>query len=378
MLTDGGKRGAGRLLLSLRPGVAPEWYAAEWVQGRKRTAKLGTFPDMSLSDAREKFKSGVAFDRPAKTGTLEQLIQTYVTNLKANGKRTADEIERTLYRMADVIGRHKQANQVTTDDIVEMLRPVYAAGKSSMADHMRGAMHAAYGWVIKSQNDYRTKSAIKATFGITSNPASGIPTEPKVSGERWLSEEELRAFWKWVRAGGTKNENRNTDPRNYVALQVLILTGQRVEEVLRIDTTILNRQMGILDWSKTKVGNAHVIPATAQVLRRLTCCRRIGSGLFFPRYANELEPTDDSTLRAICKAYVRQSGIAPFTTRDLRRTWKTNAGIAGLTKTERDLLQNHANSDVSSKHYDRYDYLPEKRAALAKWEAWLLKKENPS
>jgi hypothetical protein len=28
-------------------------------------------------------------------------------------------------------------------------------------------------------------------------------------------------------------------------------------------------------------------------------------------------------------------------------------------------------SDISAKHYDRFDYLTERRAAMAKWEAYL-------
>jgi hypothetical protein len=38
----------------------------------------------------------------------------------------------------------------------------------------------------------------------------------------------------------------------------------------------------------------------------------------------------------------------------------------------RDRLQNHAQrGDVSSRHYDKYDYLPERRAAMAKWADYL-------
>ena len=57
-----------------------------------------------------------------------------------------------------------------------------------------------------------------------------------------------------------------------------------------------------------------------------------------------------------------------FTARDLRRTCKTLMGEAGISKEIRDRIQNHALNDVSSKHYDRYDYLPEKRRALEIWE----------
>lgn len=363
LLTDGGKRGSGRLVLSIRADVRPEWYAVKWIEGKRRTVKIGTFPDMSLSDAREQFKSGVSFIKPQKRATLAQLIEDYTAHLEAMGKRSTDEIRRTLNRMADSIGRTKPANEVTTSDIVEAIRPIYASGAPSMADHMRGAMHACYGWVLKSQNDYRTDSELKERFGITANPASGIPTEPKGKGDRWLSVDELVAFWKWLHIGG-RNANRNTDPRNLVALMVLILTGQRVEEILRIDTSMVDRHIRVIDWPKTKTGNEHVIPATARVMRLLTWCRRTGNGTYFD--------SDDATLRMICKAFVREAKIEPFTTRDLRRTWKTLAGAAGISKTDRDRVQNHSSGDVSSKHYDRYDYLPEKRAALEEWERWFF------
>ncbi len=54
--------------------------------------------------------------------------------------------------------------------------------------------------------------------------------------------------------------------------------------------------------------------------------------------------------------------------RDLGRTCKTLMGEIGVSKELRDRIQNHALQDVSSKHYDRYDYLVEKRRALEKWE----------
>jgi len=44
----------------------------------------------------------------------------------------------------------------------------------------------------------------------------------------------------------------------------------------------------------------------------------------------------------------------------------------------RDRIQNHALQDVSSKNYDRWTYIPEKRAAMKQWNevvtALLVKK----
>jgi hypothetical protein len=59
------------------------------------------------------------------------------------------------------------------------------------------------------------------------------------------------------------------------------------------------------------------------------------------------------------------------TNRDLRRTWKTLAGKAGVPKEIRDRIQNHAFQDVSSKSYDRWSYMPEKRAGMEKWNAYV-------
>jgi integrase len=68
----------------------------------------------------------------------------------------------------------------------------------------------------------------------------------------------------------------------------------------------------------------------------------------------------------------RDRGVVPHVTnRDLRRTWKTLAGKAGVSKEIRDRIQNHALQDVSSKAYDRWNYMPEKRAGMKKWDKFV-------
>jgi hypothetical protein len=61
-----------------------------------------------------------------------------------------------------------------------------------------------------------------------------------------------------------------------------------------------------------------------------------------------------------------------FSPRDLRRTFKTLAGKAGISKEIRDRLQNHSLQDVSSLHYDKYDYLREKRESMDIWNDYLM------
>jgi len=63
--------------------------------------------------------------------------------------------------------------------------------------------------------------------------------------------------------------------------------------------------------------------------------------------------------------------VEPSEARDLRRSFKTLCGKAGIDRTMADRLQNHTKGDVGFGHYDRYDYLPGKRAAMAMWSDFL-------
>ena len=62
-----------------------------------------------------------------------------------------------------------------------------------------------------------------------------------------------------------------------------------------------------------------------------------------------------------------------FSPRDLRRTFKTIAGSFGIPLEMRNRLQGHALTDVGTVHYDRYDYLTEKRMAMQTWIDGLTK-----
>lgn len=61
----------------------------------------------------------------------------------------------------------------------------------------------------------------------------------------------------------------------------------------------------------------------------------------------------------------------PPTPHDLRRTFRTRLPQLGVAADIRDRLMNHIPTDVGTKHYDRYQYLDEKRGALKAWQSSL-------
>jgi integrase len=376
-LVDGEGRGTGRLVLVLKPmptRVTADWMAQQWRDGRRTKKKIGAYPSTSLAQARELFKRDFAdviqkgrsikIAGDTRPGTVGDLFEAYVTALKASGKPSWKETEKGLNKVADILGRNRLAREVEAEEIVEVIRPIYERGARAMADHVRCYIHAAYSWGMKSEHDYR--SASPRRFRIAFNPAAGIPTEPKVQGTRWLDENEFVRLYRWLECPDTP-----VHPSYPRAVQIIMLTGQRVEEIARLHVDQWDAAEHIIDWSKTKNLQPHAVPVPSLAAELIASITPNEYGWFFPSAKDASQPVSHGTLYSFTWRQ-RDRGVIPFATnRDLRRTWKTLAGKAGLPKEIRDRIQNHALQDVSSKSYDRWNYMPEKRAGMAKWDEFV-------
>ena len=376
-LTDGEGRGTGRLVLILKPmptRVTAEWMAQQWRHGRRTKSKIGSYPRTSLSEAREIFKrdyaeiilkgSSIKVAVDARPGTVADLFEAYVENLKGLDKSSWPDAKANLNKAADVLGRNHLARDIGPDDVLGVLRPIYERGKRSMADHMRSYIRSAYSWGLKSEHDYR--SASPRRFKLVHNPAAGIPTEPKVVGVRWLREDEFARLYRWLEC-----PNAPVHPPYTRAVRILMLTGQRVEEIAALHVDQWDAKERIIDWSKTKNGKPHAIPVPPIAAELIESIVPNEFGWFFPSAKDPSKPVSAGTLYSFMWRQ-RDRGVIPVVTnRDLRRTWKTLAGKAGVPKEIRDRLQNHILQDVSSKSYDRWSYMPEKRAGMAKWDEFV-------
>jgi integrase len=224
----------------------------------------------------------------------------------------------------------------------------------------------AVGYLVRqrSQADGRSVSlrlTSKGKKAIARDPfeAAGIPTEPKVLGTRWLDEDEFVQLYRWLEYPDT-----DVHPPYTRAVRILMLTGQRVEEIARLHVDQWDAKERIIDWSKTKNGRPHAIPLPDLAVDLLGSIIPNKFGWFFPSAKDPSRPVEAATLYSFMWRQ-RERGVIPFVTnRDLRRTWKTLAGKAGVSKEIRDRIQNHAPQDVSSKSYDRWTYMPEKRAGM--------------
>jgi integrase len=156
------------------------------------------------------------------------------------------------------------------------------------------------------------------------------------------------------------------------AVLLRIATGQRSEEILRITVDSYDRAKGMIYWAETKNGLPHCIPLPRQSAEVLAGLPANSHGLFFPRQDDPTRPASQQSIREVVRTFLGEHpDFAHFAPKDLRRTFKTLGGAAGISKEMRDRLQNHAEAGVSARHYDRWSYWPEKKAAMATWEAHL-------
>src|SRR5690606_26638427 len=115
-------------------GCTAEWYAQQWRNGKRTTAKMGAYPTLSLAKARERFgqdygealSAGTPLARASAVaaGTVQDLINGYCDSLDQRGASSASDNRQRLTKFAEFVGPNTSARDVTPADVVEYLRPI--------------------------------------------------------------------------------------------------------------------------------------------------------------------------------------------------------------------------------------------------------------
>ncbi len=351
--------------------------------GKRKQVALGRFPNMSLREARlkatevrEQVDQGKdpAFERRAdiearmakrELGTFGDLLDLYASDLETDGKRTAKEVRRITAKDIPSALLSRPAHLLTRDDILDILTPIAQRGALVHSDNVRAYLRAAFELGLHAQSMTRWRGRTK-DFQITYNPVATVrkSVSRKPRGQRNLSPDEIRSLWQ---------TNQLTRPM-HLALLFILATGQRVEEVLEASwsefdlTQKLWTIPGERRKNRNKTSEPHLVPLTYLHIALLKAIKaETGHDAYlFPSRTGEGPRRYDSLNHAV-RRFIEASGMVTFSPRDLRRTYKSVAGSFGLSLEIRNRLQGHGMTDVGSVHYDRYDYLVEKRAAMMVW-----------
>ncbi|USH02126.1 integrase arm-type DNA-binding domain-containing protein [Grimontia kaedaensis] len=392
-------RGTGRLGLKVYPGGRKTFVYRYYRDGKPVFISIGDFPKVSLSDARERIerfsdmlmqgmdpkselerqerqKQKEIEEQQAK-GSIEELFKSYVAQMKKDGKRTHQSVYRALEKeVYPFIPPETKACDVTTKDLIWALSHMVNRGALTQCNRVRSYLHAAFNHGLN--HDYDPANYQKhSKFALLSNPVSLVRIQKSAErvGQRFLSYPELREFMHDIEH---EVEGVRASPVMRALLLLCIHTGgQRPYELAASKWEAINWEektlLVVADVSKNKRDHLLPLTDTAMDLFRQIKSYSEGNPYIFPHTRDLSKHIRlDSLSQVIARYREDHPHFEHFIPRDLRRTCKTLMGEIGISKELRDRIQNHAMNDVSSKHYDRYDYLSEKRRALEAWEVRLL------
>ncbi len=327
------------------------------IYGHKKRFNLGSYPGLSLAEARKRAiqilaKVGDGEDpaeektRTKKAETFEELAEVYLRNHENKlAVSSLRDFQGMLKR--DVLPRFgsRKAMFITKADIIAMLDDIACGrGRPIMANRTLELVRRIFNYAISRDL-------------IQTNPAQGIEkpgTERK--GERVLSQDEIKLFWEV-----TEEE----EPMIRALYRLLLLTGTRPKEVKAMEWSHIDNEIWTIPGANSKNRRKHQLYLTDLARDEIHMLKQFpnGSDFVFPG----LRPDDH--LKEFREGHLRlldHMAGERWTPRDLRRTVQTRMSEIGIRPDIVDRVLNHNVPGVRA-HYDHYNYFPEIRNALMAW-----------
>lgn len=363
------------LYLVMQPSGAKSWALRYRHRGKPKKLTLGRWPVMGVAAAREaatealnkvdhgsdpsaekkaaKAQAAELADRDTIRALVELHDKRHLSKLKS-GRIVRRELDRHFVaRFGDV-----DIHDITKRDIVDLLDSIVDSGRETSANRLRGYLSKFFGWCVERDV-------------IDASPMQGVkrPAKEK-SRDRVLSDDEIRWFWNACEAVGW--------PWGGIG-RLLLLTGQRLGEVLGMRDTELDGAIWTLPGERTKNGRVHTVPLSDAAAALVDEQPRIGrNGLVFTRDGTSQVADYDkgvNALRAAMTAQAEASGrtVEHWTFHDLRRTAATGMARLGIPVHVVEAVLNHASGQISGVAgvYNRHGYDEEKARALEAWARFI-------
>ena len=295
----------------------------------------------------------------AQKNTLRNLLDGYSNYMESLGRVSHKEI-RGIFRLhvfepfpkiAD-----KPANEVTEEQIADMMRRLIEQGKGRTSNILRAYLRSAYQVGKQAKSKASIPLAFKA-FNISFNPAAETSPDETAnkSAKNPLQAEEMRTYWQAI---------KTMDGFKGALLRLHLLTGgQRIEQLVRLKTVnIFEDYIRIYD-GKGRPGQPareHLVPLIPEAQKAMRECGAIGEyALSTSKGKTHVAGETLSEWAALAGA-----GIPDFQTKRIRSGVETALAKMKVSKDIRGRLQSHGITGVQARHYDGHDYMDDKRSAL--------------
>lgn len=363
-----------RLGLRVSPTGHKSWVLMyrRQADGAKRRMLLGSYPVVSLVDARTKaLEALTAVERGGDPAgdrqdakhdvTFRDLANAYLARYaKAHRKSWSEDDRRLRLNILPAIGNHTAA-LVTASDLINLHDSLTERGAPIEANRNIQLVRRVYSWAIGKQKVQR-------------NPAEKLQLNPERSRDRVLTIDEIRCFWRRL-------EGLDISPGIRNALRIALITGQRIGEVIATPKVELDmrRAQWTIAGNRTKNGLSHTVPLSPSALSLFRDAMNEAKGDFvFPGEPGEATEANQKAgrpleRRSVSRALARNLDklkLEKFTPHDLRRTAASQMAALGIDRVVTGKVLNHASVDrdtITGSVYDRHGYDAEKRRALDRW-----------
>jgi integrase len=363
------------LFLIIQPSNARSWAVRYRFQGKPTKHTLGTYPALDLPTARnlalkalgevaggkdphgEKLAQRAAMKaRAASTDDLvENICAEFISKYASKHTRDWRETERLLAKNVIPSWAGRRIGDIQKKDVVRLMDQIAERGPVT-ANRTYAQIRKMINWAI-------SRSIVE------SNPCTGITRAPEIERERVLDPSEIGLVWRAA--------PELSGPYRAI-VQMLILTGQRRDEVAGLQWSELDMKAGTwtLPAARSKNRREHVIPLTKEAAQIIDHQPRI-EGVPYVFTTGRLQPQGFSIAkRRLDQAIAHLNGakpIAPWVLHDLRRTVASGLAELGIQPHIIEAVLNHRSGIIRgvARVYNRFQYEPEKRKALEAWAARL-------
>lgn len=375
--------------------------------GDKRRLSLGLYPDVSLADARRRCAQArlqatdgadpAGEKRRKKVERRSQAIKTFADLSTAYFEATerGEWKPRGKRKRASTIAGEKwlwskhieptmgslRLEDVTPAAIKTVLRELIVKGQDTSANRVRAQIRQMFNY------------AILEAEAVAANPVARVrPLGAETPRDRVLRDDEIGAICQALdnpialtcaRSARRKNQRVYVSRPVGIAIKLLLVTLQRRHEVAGMARAEVDLEQAVwtIPGSRTKNGRATLVPlspgAVALIREAMALVNEPTPFVFPARWDRSKSLTPASLTRALRD--VRAALALPsLTPHDLRRTAATNMASERLRISPFVIgrILNHTSEKggaaaVTLSTYALYDFMPEKRMALAEWDRLL-------
>lgn len=351
--------------------------------GRKRRMTLGSYPALSLADARklhrdalstlENGKDPASLQQQAKIAekkseTVEDLLNEYLEKWAKPRKRSWKEDERILTKEIKPIWGKRKAKDITRRDVILMLDKILERNAPIIANRTLAVTRRMFNFAVERDI-------------IDTSPCYLVKAPSKENRrDRSLSENEIKIFWKKLDIAGMTEQVQ-------LALKLQLATAQRKGEIVSAEWNEIDLNSGwwIIPATKAKNGLPHNVPLSNIAISILQRLKEISnnSKWIFPSFNPNQHITSTAIDHALRRNKTHFEDVDTFTPHDLRRTTASHMTALGISRLVVSKILNHAENSVTA-IYDRHSYDKEKKHAMDVWDSKLneiistKQKENAS